>query len=247
MNGKSYNDFFDDDFEVTYEGDLPGINIHDTEDTPSDPSEDQEEQKEKASARRRQSSRPSGKRKDSSREKSRSGRRPDLVSPVKKTVQTGAHAVMRLIQTVCRIATLVLIAVITFLLASSYLQGLFSYGDPAKAISEKNYTMGTYAAFAVLLLLIEIISFLWALTGPRVAREHGRSFKTDTGRGMFSFILIGAGSVLAYLFASLIPESPAMLTGLKDAVTLYGNLSARLVPLCIAGVVSCILRKIFSR
>ena len=30
MNGKSYSDFFDDDFEVIYEEDLPEININDT-------------------------------------------------------------------------------------------------------------------------------------------------------------------------------------------------------------------------
>ncbi len=36
MNGKSYSDFFDDDFEVVYEEDLPEININDDDNDAED-------------------------------------------------------------------------------------------------------------------------------------------------------------------------------------------------------------------
>lgn len=272
MNGKSYSDFFDDDFEVIYEEDLPEININDTRtnklaDTDSledydllenedledeDPDNDEyDDRRRKKQGKKESDSRQSKKRdrdrQQDRREKSRSRSRHNILSPVKKTAQTGAKAAARLIQMVCKIASLVLIAVITFIMGAHFLEGLYTYGNPATALAERNYTMGAYAAFALFLLLFELISFLWALTGPRVARDGRRSFQSDTGRGMFSFILVGAGSVLAYILAGFIPGSPAPLTGLRGAVEIYGSLSSTLLPLCIAGVISCILRKLFSR
>ena len=252
MNGKSYSDFFDDDFEVVYEEDLPEININD--DDNDDEDEEYGDRSRGSSASRKRPGSGKDKRERSGRDgqedgrsRSRSRSRHSVLSPVKKTAQTGARAAARLIQVVCKTASLVLIAVITLILGSHFLEGLFTYGNPAAAVGEKNYTMAAYAAFALFLLLFEIISFLWALTGPRVARDGRRSFQSDTGRGMFSFILVGAGSVLAYVLAGLIPGSPAPLRGLSGAVDIYGSLSVTLVPLCIAGVISCILRKLFSR
>ncbi len=251
MNSKAYSDFFDDDFEVVYEEELPEININDDDD---DEEYDDRRRSDSGSQKSKRSGFGKDKRERSgrdgqegSRRRSRSGSRHSVLSPVKKTVQTGARAAARLIQMVCKTASLVLIAVITFILGSHFLEGLFTYGNPATAVTEKNYTMAAYAAFALFLLLFEIISFLWALTGPRVARDGRRSFQSDTGRGMFSFLLVGAGSVLAYMLAGLIPGSPAPLTGFAGAVDIYGSLSGTLVPLCIAGVISCILRKLFSR
>lgn len=263
MNGKSYSDFFDDDFEVVYEEDLPEIHLdEDTPESPDDyydddyddeeweePRDISEHEKGKKSKNKRSGSKQPGRQKSGSDDRSRKKKKrtPNLVSPVKKTVQTGTRAVMRLIQIVCKIATLLLIAFITYLLGSHFLEGLPAYGNPAAAVAERNYPMAAYAGFALALLLFELVSFLWALTGPRAAKEHGRSFQADTGRGMFSFILVGAGSVLASVSAALIPSSWAALTGLKGAVEIYGSLSSSLIPLCIAGVISCILRKIFSR
>ena len=254
MNGKSYSDFFDDDFEVVYEEDLPEININDDDNDAEDEEYGDRSRGSSASRKSRRSGSGKDKRERSGRDgqedgrsRSRSRSRHSVLSPVKKTAQTGARAAARLIQMVCKTASLVLIAVITLILGSHFLEGLFTYGNPAAAVGEKNYTMAAYAAFALFLLLFEIISFLWALTGPRVARDGRRSFQSDTGRGMFSFILVGAGSVLAYVLAGLIPGSPAPLRGLSGAVDIYGSLSVTLVPLCIAGVISCILRKLFSR
>lgn len=273
MNGRSYSDFFDDDFEVVYEEDLPEIHIngdsddrkdrcdrsyddYDDDEDPIDDDEDEEYDSRGESGRRRgrdsgagkEKERRSGRdRQEDGRRRSRSRSRHSVLSPVKKTAQTGARAAARLIQMVCRAATLVLIAVITFILASHFLEGLFTYGNPATAVAERNYIMAAYVAFALFLLLFEAILFLWALTGPRVAENGRRSFQSDTGRGMFSFVLVGAGSILAYVLAGLIPGTPAPLTGLAGAVEIYGSLSGTLVPLCIAGVISCILRKLFSR
>ena len=252
---KTYDDLFGDDFEVVYEEELPPIRPNDTfpeKDTGSldnewdditdkwaddydstwdDDTEDGWDDDIESS--------------NSKKKKSR--RRPNVVSPVKKTVQTGAKAVSSIIRMICKIASLVILAVIIYILATHFFEGLTSYGNPSTAISEKNYVMAAYAAFAVFVLLFEILSFFWSLSGPRVSSKNGRSYQADTGRGMSVFILTGAGSYPARMTAGLIPASPAPLTGLSGAVVIFGSLSATLIPLCIAGIISCILRRIFSR
>lgn len=268
---KTYDDLFGDDFEVVYEEELPPIRPNDTfpeKDTGSldnewdditdkwaddydstwdDDTEDGwDDDIESSNSKKKKGSKNNRKQEDS-REKKKSRRRPNVVSPVKKTVQTGAKAVSSIIRMICKIASLVILAVIIYILATHFFEGLTSYGNPSTAISEKNYVMAAYAAFAVFVLLFEILSFFWSLSGPRVSSKNGRSYQADTGRGMSVFILTGAGSYLARMTAGLIPASPAPLTGLSGAVEIFGSLSATLIPLCIAGIISCILRRIFSR
>lgn len=260
---KTYDDLFGDDFEVVYEEELPPIRPNDTfpeKDTGSldnewdditdkwadDYDSTWDDDIESSNSKKKKSSKNNRKQEDS-REKKKSRRRPNVVSPVKKTVQTGAKAVSSIIRMICKIASLVILAVIIYILATHFFEGLTSYGNPSTAISEKNYVMAAYAAFAVFVLLFEILSFFWSLSGPRVSSKNGRSYQADTGRGMSVFILTGAGSYLARMTAGLIPASPAPLTGLSGAVEIFGSLSATLIPLCIAGIISCILRRIFSR
>ena len=56
-------------------------------------------------------------------------------------------------------------------------------------------------------------------------------------------VIIAAGSYLSAMFAVLIPQAPAALLGIHNALTVYGGLKDTLLPICIAGVVSCIIRK----
>lgn len=220
-------DIFDEDFEILYEGDLSGFGTDDDL-SPGEPAPEQSRQKADRSGRRKRSVSLSA-----------------LSSPVAKTVKTGAKAVSRLIQLFCKSGTLILIALITGLLGYHFFRGAGAYGDPLRAISERNFVLAAYAGFAAALLLFEVFSFFWAMTGPRAARQDRGSFKVDTGRGLLSFVLTGCGSCLASVFGPLIPTSPLPLTGLQGAVTIYGSLMDFLVPLCILGVVCCILRKIF--
>ena len=119
------------------------------------------------------------------------------------------------------------------------------YGSLATAVNAKNYTLGAFLGVAAFLLIMEIIFFLWALTGPCAYGGRGTK-RVDTGRGLFSFLFIGITVIAAGMFWNLIPSSPSPLTGLAGGLQLYGSLKGILLPLCGIGLVSCIIRKIFS-
>ena len=94
-------------------------------------------------------------------------------------------------------------------------------------------------------LLFEFISLLWSMTKVRV-RDGGDTWKEDTGRGLFSFLLVFLSSYLSFLLYRLLPESPEFLYGLKGALEVYGSMHNALFGLCAAGVVSCLIRRYFS-
>ena len=144
-------------------------------------------------------------------------------------------------------ASLILMFLITCLMAYKFWTNHSTYGAIATVVSDRNYILGAYVAVALVLLLFEIISFLWATSGPRVSNRQGRSFKSDTGRGMFSFILICTGSFAAKILFFMVPETPAPLICVRGALMVYGSMFDLLFKLGIAGIISCILRKIFSR
>ena len=80
------------------------------------------------------------------------------------------------------------------------------------------------------------------MTRVRV-RRNGESWKEDTGRGMFSFIVVFVTSYASFLFSGLLPESPEVIYGLKGALTVYGSMHNVLLGLCAAGIISCLIRK----
>lgn len=103
-------------------------------------------------------------------------------------------------------------------------------------------TLAAYLSVAAAFLLFEFISILWAMTRVRV-HSNGESWKEDTGRGLFSFIIVFAASYVSFLFSGLLPESPELIYGLKGALTVYGsmhNVRSGSVP---AGVISCLIRR----
>ena len=168
-----------------------------------------------------------------------------ITTPVKKTVQTGAKITGKLLQTGARGVTLLMIAVIAFNIFKNFWSCYPVYGSLATAVNAKNYTLGAFLGVAAFLLIMEIIFFLWALTGPCAYGDWGTK-RVDTGRGLFSFLFIGITVVAAGMFWNLIPSSPSPLTGLAGGLQLYGGLKGILLPLCGVGLVSCIIRKIFS-
>ena len=149
---------------------------------------------------------------------------------MKKTVQTGAKITGKLLQTGARGVTLLMIAIIAFNIFKNFWSCYPVYGSLATAVNAKNYTLG---------------AFLWALTGPCAYGDRGTK-RVDTGRGLFSFLFIGITVIAAGMFWNLIPSSPSPLTGLAGGLQLYGSLKGILLPLCGIGLVSCIIRKIFS-
>ena len=168
-----------------------------------------------------------------------------ITTPVKKTVQTGAKITGKLLQTGARGVTLLMIAIIAFNIFKNFWSCYPVYGSLATAVNAKNYTLGAFLGVAAFLLIMEIIFFLWALTGPCAYGDRGTK-RVDTGRGLFSFLFIGITVIAAGMFWNLIPSSPSPLTGLAGGLQLYGSLKGILLPLCGIGLVSCIIRKIFS-
>ena len=170
---------------------------------------------------------------------------PDLISPASKTAATSIRFIYRLISLLLRSATLILIGVITYTLAVNFWENHREYGDIIHAVLEKNYILAAYAAVAAFLLLFQLFSFLFVLATSRRTDYRGR--KVDTGSGLFSFVFIYAGSYLAFFFHSLVPVSPSPLLGIQGALKVYGSMHSVLLPLCIAGIISCLVRKFAVR
>ena len=120
------------------------------------------------------------------REKSSSKRKSDLLSPVKTTAKYGGKAIYKTASIIIRFVSLLLIAGTAAFLAYNFWRGSAPYGDPVTAVEEKNYCLAAYAGVAGFFLLFECISFLWAMTRVRV-RDGRKTYKEDTGRGLFSF------------------------------------------------------------
>ncbi len=170
---------------------------------------------------------------------------PELLSPASKTAKTGVTLIYKLVNLLLRSATLILIAVITYVLAINFWKNHGVYGDVLHAFIEKNYILAAYAAVAACLLLFEFFNFLLVLFTSKRNDHRGR--RIDTGRGMVSFILIYAGSYLAFFLNRLVPVSPAPFQGVQGALVVYGSLRTTLLPLCVAGIVSCLVRKFIIR
>lgn len=270
-------DFFDGNFEVTYIEDLPDLPDYtdekdddDYEDVLSCLSEVDEEdarerrrrreRRERASGDRFQDSerreaferRSSGRdasdrrdsdRRDSSRKKKR--RLPNLASPVAKTAKSGGKLIYKICNLLLQGATLILIAVIFYRIAITFWSNHSALGTLPSIVNDKNYTLAAFLGVGLFLLLFELISFLIVLMSSKKGDRKGRP--VDRGRGLFSFIFIGGCSYLAWMLNTLIPTSPAPLQGVRDALFVYGSMHSALSALCIAGIVSCLIRKFLIR
>ena len=183
----------------------------------------------------------SGRKKDKSRRKKRGVKVPNVAKPVAKTAKTGGKILFKFINFLLRIGTLLLIAWIIYLLGLHFLANVGPFGNIISRLTAADQELIAYLAVAGVLVHYEIIIFFCVLGG---SRKQGRDGNTiDNGRGLTSFIIIAAGSYLSAMFASLIPQIPAALQGIQSALTVYGSLKNTLLPICVAGVVSCIIRK----
>lgn len=179
-----------------------------------------------------------------SKKKTRRGL-PNVGKPVANIAKTGINATKKLVGTILRAATLILIAIIILLLLKTFLTHAGTYGKILLLGQTKDATLIAYLAVGGVLIGYELLNFFWAASRTR-ARSRSNN-RLDTGRGLLSFVIIYAGSYLAAMFSHLIPSSPSWLTGVQGGLSIYGGLKATLLPLCIAGVVSCVVRKIIVR
>lgn len=179
--------------------------------------------------------------KDKKRKKRRSGKVPNVAKPIAKTAKTGGKILFKFINLLLRIGTLLLIAWIIYLLGFHFLTNAGSFGNIISRLTAADQELIAYLALAAVLLLYEIIIFFCVLGGSKKQNRNGSMI--DNGRGLTSFIIIAAGSYLSAIFAGIVPQAPAALLGIHNALTVYGGLKTTLLPICIAGVVSCIIRK----
>lgn len=170
---------------------------------------------------------------------------PNVGKPVANIAKTGINATKKLVGTILRTATLILIAIIILLLLKTFLTHAGTYGKILLLGQTKDATLIAYLAVGGVLIGYELLNFFWAASRTRARSRHNN--RLDTGRGLLSFVIIYAGSYLAAMFSHLIPSSPSWLTGVQGGLSIYGGLKATLLPLCIAGVVSCVVRKIIVR
>ena len=269
---KEFSDIFDDDFEVTYEDDS-GITVDITdasrtyergkpsemtgsdfdtdydddyyEDDIDDYYDEDDSHKSTYDERRhrkndRSDREPSSERSSSRRKKSRG-------VPLSAPIRKGGRTLSRLAAALVRSLTAILILAIMIYVGWTFWRASTPYGDIMEMIQTRKptITLASYLCVAVLFILFELISLLWSMTRVRV-RNGIDSWKEDTGRGMFSFIIVFVTSYLAFLLSPLIPEAPEAVYGVKGALDVYGSMHNVLFGLCAAGVVSCIVRKYFG-
>lgn len=263
-----FDNYFDDDFEVVYE-DLEDLGSYLSEDS-SDNNDDYDDydgydgdtdyydddddydddyddydynNNGRDSKKKKRNDKPDPDSKKSKKKKRRG--LPNVGKPVANIAKTGINATKKLVGTILRAATLILIAIIILLLLKTFLTHAGTYGKILLLGQTKDATLIAYLAVGGVLIGYELLNFFWAASRTR-ARSRSNN-RLDTGRGLLSFVIIYVGSYLATMFSHLIPSSPSWLTGVQGGLSIYGGLKATLLPLCIAGVVSCVVRKIIVR
>lgn len=177
--------------------------------------------------------------------KARAHSSPRLSSPGKSAAKYGTKAIYQFARLVVRVVSILITAGTLCVVAYNFWRGAAPYGDPRTILTEKNLTLAAYAATAALFVLYELAAFFWSLTKMRV-RDGRKVYKEDTGRGLFSFIFIYIASYLSFLLTSLLPEklgSFALLNGARGALEVFGSLHNVLLGLCVAGAVSCLVRR----
>lgn len=253
-----FSEFFDDDFEVTYDGDLYSTDIDETPQHPRrsaeyrtsdsdteiwDADADDEDPDYYDPDYDDRYDRNSDYRKQKKAQKKRRSRSVPLAAPIRK----GGRTLSRLASALVRSLTAILILAVTAYVMWTFWRASTPYGDIMEALEtmKPSVTLLVYMCSALLFLIFELISLLWSMTRTRV-RNGMDTWKEDTGRGLSSFILVFAISYLAFLFSPLLPDAPEAVFGLKGALNVYGSMHNVLFGLCAAGVISCIVRKYFG-
>lgn len=264
-----FDNYFDDDFEVVYE-DLADLGSYLSEDSSDnnddyddydgydgdtdyydddddDYDDDYDDDDYNSNGRDSKKKKRNDKQDPDSKKSKKKKRRglPNVGKPVANIAKTGINATKKLVGTILRAATLILIALIILTLLKAFLSNAGSYGKILLLGQTKDTTLIAYLAVGAVLVGYELLNFFWAASRTRARSRHNN--RLDTGRGLLSFVIIYAGSYLAAMFSHLIPSSPSWLTGVQGGLSIYGGLKATLLPLCIAGVVSCVVRKIIVR
>lgn len=181
----------------------------------------------------------------------KSRRRKSRPTRLAAPLQKGGNALYKVSKTFIRNLTILLILIIIAILAYNFYVGSAPYGDLENSLEAQAFspTLLAYAAVAAIIIFCEIIALFRSMTKERIRDEYGVHWE-DVGRGRNSFIILYICSYAAFLFSDFIPENievlPAgieILKGIKGALAVFGSLHNQLFGLCVAGVVSCVIRK----
>lgn len=226
-----YDDEYDDDYDDRYDDDY---DEEDDDRYSQDYGRDYDRYDNRYDRKHRN---PASRRKKKSR---RSYRPTRLAAPIQK----GGNTLLRIVQTIVRNLSALLILAIIVLMVYTFLRGSAPYGDLKQEISTNDYTirLASYIAVAAFFILYELCSMLWTMTRVRVRDSFG-TYKEDVGRGLFSFIFIYICSYASFLVNEWIPEIHEILIGFKGALDVFGSIHNALFGLCLAGVISCLFRK----
>lgn len=238
---KNISDFFDDDFEVVY--DETETDWADTDEIiPKNRRNDQDRTDSFAPLNEYD---PEDNKRTDIRDSRRQKRR--RLVPLAAPIQKGGRVLSRVTAAAIRSLTAALILAVAIYVTYTFWRASAPYGDIAEAFNTRQLSpsLAPYVCIMAIFLLFEFISLLWSMTKVRV-RDGGDTWKEDTGRGLFSFLLVFLSSYLSFLLYRFLPESPEFLYGLKGALEVYGSMHNALFGLCAAGVVSCLIRRYFS-
>ena len=181
----------------------------------------------------------------------KSRRRKSRPTRLAAPLQKGGNALYKVSKTFIRNLTILLILIIIAILAYNFYVGSAPYGDLENSLEAQAFspTLLAYAAVAAIIIFCEIIALFRSMTKERIRDEYGVHWE-EVGRGRNSFIILYICSYAAFLFSDFIPENievlPAgieILKGIKGALAVFGSLHNQLFGLCVAGVVSCVIRK----
>ena len=200
-NKKNIDDYFDDNFEVTYTGDLPSIpvgqddyddtdylNDYETDDYYDEtdrlaPDYDDDYEEEDSYYDRQRPARQT--------ERRNSRRRPDssseeLAAPIRNIARTGSTAAEKLTTFILRPAPVLMSAVILAITFFSFWNQMSNYGDIKTLSSTPDLTLVAYLAVGGVMLIWMLSTFFFTLSGIR----HG------TGRGLTYLFCSGIYSFL---------------------------------------------------
>lgn len=250
---RGYTEHFGDDFEVTYTDDLPAISLDfDAEEPDIDlyenniykntpykeytytappsshsarNSKNNRSHRDGQPGRQSPPSRPQG----APRRKQPSGE--ELAAPLEGPVRASTLLVEKLTYFILRPAPAVCAAVVTLITIVSFWMGHSAFGE-ISSLSEGNAILASYLVVGGILLLWELSSFLFALSG----------LSSGTGRGLTFFIVVYVGSYFASVADRFLPEELLLLEGVKGGLSSFGSLYPMLFPFCVVGFVTCLLR-----
>lgn len=153
-------------------------------------------------------------------------------------------AASRGISSVLRFATALVMLLLTMRLAVAFMTGYPLLGSIGTMFAEKNWGLMLYLAGAASLVLLGFVSAFWSLS-RRSAASDDRIRSYDTGRGLFAFLFFLIICMAAGL-ETFLPEGGTLISALQSFLQTLSDAYSKVLPLSVAGIVLCVIRKVLK-